>query len=92
MGRVVKALHVVPTITKLPIHIPKFNVKLPEGRKTGDYVNLTIDMRIVNEDGIYGAGMRVFINGKEFNVGMNAKTFLVVIPTLGIVGGGHQLK
>ena len=74
-GKSGKALHVGTDDNKAAYSHPKFNVKLPEGRKLGDYVNLTIDMRIVNEDGIYGAGMRVFINGKEFNVGMNAKTF-----------------
>lgn len=68
-----KALHVGTDDNKAAYSHPKFNVKLPEGRKLGDYVNLTIDMRIVNSDGIYGAGMRVFINGQEFNVGTNAQ-------------------
>ena len=71
-GKSGKALHVGTDDNKAVYSHPKFNVKLPEGRKLGDYVNLTIDMRIVNSDGIYGAGMRVFINGQEFNVGTNA--------------------
>lgn len=74
-GRSGKALHVGTDDNKAAYSHPKFNVKLPEGRKLGDYVNLTIDMRIVNEDGIYGAGMRVFINGQEFSIGTNAKGF-----------------
>ena len=72
-GKSGKALHVGTDDNKAVYSHPKFNVKLPEGRKLGDYVNLTIDMRIVNSDGIYGAGMRVFINGQEFNVGTNAQ-------------------
>lgn len=72
-GKSGKALHVGTDDNKAAYSHPKFNIKLPEGRKLGDYVNLTIDMRIVNEDGIYGAGMRVFINGQEFNVGTNAQ-------------------
>lgn len=74
-GRSGKALHVGTDDNKAAYSHPKFNVKLPEGRKLGDYVNLTIDMRIVNQDGIYGSGMRVFINGKEFSIGTNAKGF-----------------
>ena len=50
----------------------KLHVKLPEGRKLGDYVSLEFDMRVVDSHGIYGAGMRVFINGQEFAVGTNA--------------------
>ena len=72
-GKSGKTLHVGTDDNKAAYSHPKFNVKLPEGRKLGDYVNLTIDMRIVNSDGIYGAGMRVFINGQEFNVGTNAQ-------------------
>lgn len=72
-GKSGKALHVGTEDNKAAYSHPKFNVKLPEGRKLGDYINLTIDMRIVNSDGIYGAGMRVFINGQEFNVGTNAQ-------------------
>lgn len=52
----------------------KLNVKLPEGRKLGDYVSMVFDMRVVDSHGIYGAGMKVYINGQEFNVGMNAAT------------------
>ena len=72
-GKSGKALHVGTDDNKAAYSHPKFNVKLPEGRKLGDYVNLTIDMRIVNQDGLWGAGMRVFINGQEFNVGTNAQ-------------------
>ncbi len=71
-GKSGKALHIGTESDKAAYSHPKFNVKLPEGRKLGDYVNLTIDMRIVNSDGIYGIGMRVFINGREFDPGTNA--------------------
>lgn len=72
-GKSGKALHVGTDDDKAVYSHPKFNVKLPEGRKLGDYVDLTIDMRIVNNDGLWGAGMRVFINGQEFAIGTNAQ-------------------
>lgn len=74
-GKSGKTLHVGTETDKAANSFPKFNVKLPAGRKLGDYVNLTIDMRIVNQDGIYGQGMRVFINGQKFAVGVNAQGF-----------------
>lgn len=74
-GRSGKVLHVGTEADKAAYSHPKFNVKLPEGRKLGDYINLTIDMRIVNNDGLWGAGMRVFINGQEFAIGTNAQGF-----------------
>lgn len=42
---------------------------MPAGRKLGDYVRLNIDLRFVGTDGIWGQGLRVLINGTEFNVG-----------------------
>ena len=72
-GKSGKVLHIGTDDDKAVYSHPKFNVKLPEGRKLGDYVNLTIDMRIVNNDGLWGAGMRVFINGQEFDIGTNAQ-------------------
>lgn len=68
-----KALHVGTDANKAATSFPKINVKLPAGRKLGDYVSLTIDMRIVNSDGIYGQGMRVLINGQKFALGVNAQ-------------------
>ena len=70
-----KVLHVGTDADKAAYSFPKFNVKLPEGRKLGDYVNIEMDMRIVNQDGLWGAGMKVYINGQEFNVGVNAQNF-----------------
>lgn len=74
-GKSGKALHVGTDANKAAYSFPKFNVKLPEGRKLGDYVNLTIDMRIVNNDGLWGSGMKVLINGEKFAVGVNAQGF-----------------
>lgn len=70
-----KSLHVGTDANKAANSFPKFNVKLPAGRKLGDYVSLVIDMRIVNQDGLYGQGMRVFINGQKFAIGVNAQGF-----------------
>lgn len=74
-GKSGKALHIGTDANKAANSFPKFKVKLPEGRKLGDYINLVIDMRIVNQDGLYGQGMRVFINGQKFAVGVNAQGF-----------------
>lgn len=74
-GKTGKTLHIGTDNDKANNSYPVFNVKLPEGRKLGDYVNLVIDMRIVNNDGIYGQGMKVFINGQEFYIGVNAQNF-----------------
>ncbi|MDR2145759.1 MAG: endo-1,4-beta-xylanase, partial [Tannerella sp.] len=48
---------------------PEFSVTLPEGRKLGDYVSLTLDMHINNSRGIFGQGMMLHINGKEATYG-----------------------
>lgn len=74
-GKSGKVLHVGTDASKASYSYPKFHVVLPAGRTLGDYVNLTIDMRIVNQDGLWGAGMKVFINGQEFSVGTNAQGF-----------------
>ena len=68
-----KVLHVGTDDNKAAYSFPKFNVKLPEGRKLGDYVTIELDMRIVNQDGLWGSGMFVFINGQRFAVGVNAQ-------------------
>ena len=68
-----KVLHVGTDDNKAAYSFPKFNVKLPEGRKLGDYVTIELDMRIVNQDGLFGTGMYVFINGQRFAVGVNAQ-------------------
>lgn len=70
-----KALHVGSDDNKAAYSFPKFNVKLPEGRTLGDYVNITLDMRIVNQDGIYGQGIQVFINDQKFYIGVNPDNF-----------------
>lgn len=68
-------LHVGTDDVKAAYSYAKFQVKLPEGRTLGDYIRLKIDLRFVNNDGIYGAGMRVFINGQEFSLGGNGADF-----------------
>lgn len=67
-----KVLHVGTDGEKANSSFPKFHVRLPKGRKLGDYVSLVFDMRIVNSDGIYGAGMFVTINGTQYSVGTSA--------------------
>lgn len=70
-----KVLHVGTEAEKAAYSFPKFNVKLPEGRKLGDYVTIELDMHIVNSDGLFGTGMYVFINGQKFYIGVNAQNF-----------------
>ncbi len=41
---------------------PKIPITLPEGRKLGDYVHVTIDFRGPGSGGLYGQGMRMAIN------------------------------
>lgn len=72
-GKTGKVLHVGTEDDKAAYSHPKFHVVLPAGHTLGNYVSLSIDMRIVNQDGLYGAGMKVFINGQEFSVGTNAQ-------------------
>lgn len=74
-GKTGKSLHVGSEDSKASYSFPKFKVKLPEGRTLGDYVNITLDMRIVNEDGIYGQGIQVFINDQKFYIGVNPDKF-----------------
>lgn len=68
-----KALHVGSDANKAAYSFPKFHVKLPAGRTLGDYVNITFDMRIVNQDGLWGSGMFITIDGQKFPVGVNAE-------------------
>lgn len=68
-------LHVGTDDVKAAYSYPKFHVVLPGGRKLGDYVRLNIDLRFVKDHGIYGTGLRVFIQGQEFNLGTNGATF-----------------
>lgn len=68
-------LHVGTNDVKAAYSYPKFHVVLPAGRKLGDYVRLNIDLRFVGTDGIWGQGLRVLINGTEFNVGKNGNDF-----------------
>ena len=66
-------LHVGTDDVKAAYSYPKFHVVLPGGRKLGDYVRLNIDLRFVKDHGIYGTGLRVFIQGQEFNLGKDEK-------------------
>ena len=91
-GKTGKTLHIGTDNDKANNSYPVFNVKLPEGRKLGDYVNLVIDMRIVNNDGIYEQGMKVFINGQEFYIGVNAQKFLAVILIFWNRGANIRIK
>lgn len=70
-----KVLHVGTESDKAAYSHPQFHVVLPAGRKLGDCTSLAIDMNIVNSDGLWGAGMKVFINGQEFSPGFNAAGF-----------------
>lgn len=72
-GKTGKVLHVGTEDNKAAYSHPKFHVVLPAGHTLGNYVSLSIDMRIVNQDGLWGSGMKVFINGQEFSVGTNAQ-------------------
>lgn len=70
-----KVLHVGTDSEKSSHSYPKIKVTLPAGRKLGDYVNISFDIRVINQDGIYGDGIRVIINGKDFNTGNGPAAF-----------------
>ncbi|MDL2291796.1 hypothetical protein LJB80_01435 [Bacteroides sp. OttesenSCG-928-F21] len=76
-------LHVGTDDVKAAHSYPKLQVKLPEGRKLGDYVKMRLDLRFVGTDGIWGSGLRVYINTQEFTVGGNGDLFC---------GGGNKWK
>lgn len=76
-------LHVGTNEEKAANSYPKFHVVLPAGRKLGDYIRLNLDLRFVGTDGIWGNGLRVFIQGQEFSVGINGDSFC---------GGGNKWK
>lgn len=65
-------LHVGTNDVKAADSYAKLHVKLPDGRVLGDYVRLNIDLRHVGNDGIWGSGMQVLINGTKFGIGINA--------------------
>jgi len=50
---------------------PVFDIKLPPGIKLGDCTYLVLDIYVVNNQGIYGQGLRMTVNGKEGTVGDN---------------------
>jgi len=50
---------------------PIFNFKLPEGKRLSDCKRLVLDIYVVNNNGIYGQGIRMRINGKEGAVDTN---------------------
>lgn len=75
-----KVLRLGDETTGLSYSHPKFTVTLPGGATLGDCSSLKLDMHIIDQFGIYGAGMRVFINGTELavsnsNGGVNAQGF-----------------
>lgn len=76
-------LHVGTDDVKAAYSYPKFHVVLPGGRKLGDYVRLNIDLRFKEDHGIWGDGLRVFINGNEYKPNTNGNTFC---------GGGNKWK
>lgn len=53
---------------------PVFNIKLPEGIKLKHCSNLILDIYVINNNGIYGQGLRMRINDKEGVVGTNFQT------------------
>ena len=69
-GKSGKVLHVGTDAENCNRSYPIIKVKLPEGRKLGDYVSLKFDMNLYA--GQWGSGMIVQINGQEFNLGANA--------------------
>lgn len=83
-GRSGKVLH----IEKSNHQLPKFKVKLAEGKTLADYTGMSMDMRIVK--GMYGWGMRLHINGKEFNPGKNAAEYGIA-ENAGWVRGGFYV-
>lgn len=76
-------LHVGTNEVKAADSYAKLHVKLPDGRVLGDYVKLNIDLRHVGNDGIWGNGMQVLINGTKFGLGINAD---------GLGAGGDKWK
>lgn len=50
---------------------PVFNIKLPEGIQLKHCSNLILDIYVVDNNGMYGQGLRMKINGKEGVVGTN---------------------
>lgn len=50
---------------------PVFNIKLPEGIKLKHCSNLILDIYVVNNNGMYGQGIRMRINDKEGVAGTN---------------------
>ena len=76
-------LHVGTDAQKAAYSYPRFHITLPEGRKLGDYTKLYVDLRFVNNDGIWGSGLHLFINGIDFQLGGNGADFC---------GGGNKWK
>ena len=50
---------------------PVFNFTLPQGITLGDCKDLALDIYVVDNNGIYGQGLRMIINGKEGDSGTN---------------------
>lgn len=68
-------LHVGSDAQKASYSWPIFHIKLPEGRKLGDYTKMYVDLRFNNSDGIYGNGLHIFINGVDYTLGGNGADF-----------------
>ena len=50
---------------------PIFTFKMPEGKTLGDCKNLVLDIYVVNNNGMFGQGLRRKINDKEGTVSTN---------------------
>ena len=55
----------------------KIHVKLPTGRKLGDYVRLNFSLRHVSNNGISGQGLKVMINKTKYSTSVSASAFKV---------------
>lgn len=62
-----KVLHVGTSSSFCNRTYPKFKIKLEDGLTLGDYSALSLDMYLIDGKGGWGDGMRVIINGQEFN-------------------------
>jgi GH35 family endo-1,4-beta-xylanase len=67
-GQSGKVLHVGSSTTPANQSFPKISVKLPEGRKLGDYKTLTFDFYGTGSSGLYGSGVRLGINDRALVV------------------------
>ena len=74
-GQSGKVLHVGSAGNLASYTYPKFKIKLQESRTLGDYTGLSLDMFLIDGKGGWDSGMRVVINGQEFNCGQGPFNF-----------------